>query len=259
MKKLAVIGDSFMSAYVNHNPWTSIAGTHFTEILAKKYNLELVMLARGGSTNKVIRSQVQYAIDKVKPDYVLFGTTYSPRIELPIINEGVFYNFAHGLLNFNYDRTASSNDLSFHQLKPLLKNETSVPSMTFDSINSIIGYDGLAKVQDHITDEQRYALEKHFLYNYDRDWTIQVDAWIIQSGCYALREAGIQFSLLLQDTIKNIPYLNRMFDSFADEIAPYGFNPWDYQPFSPPPYHISVEEQIKLAELWETRIIDNIT
>jgi hypothetical protein len=252
MKKLAVIGDSFMSAYVNHPTWPNIAGTHFSEILCEKYGIDLIMLARGGSTTRVIRSQVQYAIDHVKPDYVLFGTTYPARIELPINN--TFYNFEYGLLNFNYDRTSTANDLSFHQLKHAAILKQNTPSMTFDSINSIIGYDGLQKVQDYITDEQRLALEKHFVYNYSRDWSLQVDTWLILSGCYALKDAGIKFSLLLQDPIKNISYLNNMFEPFRNEIAPHSFNPWDYT-LEPPPYHIGESDQVKLADLWAKRLM----
>jgi hypothetical protein len=252
MKKLAVIGDSFMSAYVNHVAWPNIAETHFSEILCKKYGIDLIMLARGGSTTRVIRSQIQYAIDEVRPDYVLFGTTYPARIELPI--ENTFYNFAQGLLNFNYDRTNSANDLSYYQLKHSLDLSNHAPTMTFDSINSIIGYDGLQQVQDHITDEQRLALEKHFIYNYSRDWSLQVDSWLILSGCYALKESGIKFSLLLQDPIKSIPYLYKMFEPFHKEIAPYGLNPWDYT-LEPPPYHISEHDQIKLADLWAERLM----
>lgn len=252
MKKLAVIGDSFMSAFVNHQAWPNISGTHFTEIMCNRYGLDLVMLARGGSTTRVIRSQLQYVIDHVKPDYVLFGTTYPARTELPINDK--FYDFDAGLLNFNYDRTDSANDLSYYQLRDAVSSNHNLPSMTFDSINSIIGYDRLQKVRDYITNGQRLALEKYFLYNYSRDWSLQVDTWLILSGCYALKEAGIKFSLLLQDPIKDIPYLKNMFKPFSNEIAPDGLNPWDYDP-APPPYHTNEQDQIKLADLWAQRLM----
>ena len=75
MKKIIVCGDSFMSPVVG-----DYAGTHFSEIVAKEINYELVAYSRGGMSNGGICIQVKSAIE-AKPDLILVGTTYFDRLE----------------------------------------------------------------------------------------------------------------------------------------------------------------------------------
>ena len=246
--KVAVVGDSYMSAVKNKNCYGSIGveGKHFTELLAKKFDWELVSLARGGSTNNVIRSQIQYAIDVVKPDFVFVGTTFPERLEIPV--EGKTYDLSRGLENFNYDRTKFVDDQSFFQLN--FDNTT----MEFDSINSFIGQDGQPIFDSSLSDEQRLILKKYYIHNFSKSWKSQLDSWIVQSGCFALKEAKINFSLLLQNFLKYSILMND-FKIFEKEVAmDVGLCPWDY-PSGDHPFHTSFEDQEKLAECWSKYFI----
>jgi hypothetical protein len=232
--KVAVIGDSYMSATTKHK------GLHFTEILAERLGWDLYTVARGGSTNNVIRSQIDYVINVVKPDFVIVGTTYVERLEIPI--ENTEYSISKGLLNFNYDRRQFADDQSFYNL-------ATTPTMEFDAVNSFIGQDDQPIFDNNLTAQQRLILTKFYIHNFSRKWKTQLDTWILQSGFYELERSGIKFAILLQD------YL-RLFGTYRDLVyfKKYCVDPelcpWSYQN-GPFPFHTTAETQILLADLWQ--------
>jgi hypothetical protein len=233
--KVAVIGDSYMSATVLHK------GMHFTEILAERLGWELHTVARGGSTNNIIRSQIQYVIEVIKPDFAIVGTTFAERLEIPINDKK--YQIHLGLLNFNYDRTQFSKDQSFEQLNIIN------PSMEFDAINSFLGIDGQPIFDNNLTDEQRHALKLFYIYNFSKDWKIQLDAWMLQSGFHALECAGIKHVVLLQDYLK-MPSVYKDLEQFKDKIVDDELCPWSYEN-GPYPFHTEAQTQVLLADKWE--------
>lgn len=231
--KVAVIGDSYMSATVQHK------GMHFTEILADRLNWDLHTVARGGSTNNVIRSQIQYVIDVIQPDFAIVGTTFAERVEIPI--SGKHYNYKNGLLNFNYDRKTHVDDQSYYNL-------STEPTMEFDAINSLLGTDNQTIIDNSLTDQQRHALKLFYIYDFSKYWKIQLDAWMIQSGLNALEHSGIKYKALLQDHFLTVAY--KGFEQFKDNIVEEDLCPWSYEN-GPYPFHTTPETQVLLANKWQ--------
>jgi len=232
--KVAVIGDSYMSATTRYK------GLHFTEILAERLGWDLHTVARGGSTNNVIRSQIDYVINVVKPDFAFVGTTFPERLEIPI--QGQEYQLHNGLLNFSYDRTRTADDQSYYNL-------ATDPTMEFDAINSFIGQDGQPIFDNSLTDRQREVLKQFYIHNFSKNWKIQLDIWILQSGFYELERSGIKFVILLQDYLKlfgTYKYL-KYFEKYIVEDR---LCPWTYET-GQSPFHTTAETQVLLADLWQ--------
>jgi hypothetical protein len=231
---VAVIGDSYMSATVRHK------GLHFTEILAERLGWRLHTVARGGSTNNVIRSQIDYVINVVKPDFAFVGTTFQERLEIPI--EGCNYQTGNGLLNFNYDRRQYGNDQSYYNL-------ATYPTMEFDAISSFIGQDGQPIFDNALTEYQRLILKNFYIHNFSSEWKIQLDTWVLQSGFHALEQSNIKFAILLQNYLKMYSTY-RDLEYFEKYCVDMDLCPWAYEtgPFS---FHTTAETQVILADKWQ--------
>jgi hypothetical protein len=83
-------------------------GTHFTEVVAKNLNAELISLARVGASNFYITQQVEHAIT-LNPDLILLVFSNYDRTEL-LIDRDIPYDPIAGLENFTGAHpTVSSN------------------------------------------------------------------------------------------------------------------------------------------------------
>lgn len=176
--KIAVCGCSF-SAPVNKDEYR---GTHWSEILAKDLDADLVSLARQGISNNAIRLQIVEAIDS-RADLILINSTTPDRIEVPIdmIDDttktappaGRGYDKQRGLKNFNYN--------------------TGPYSMLSETIFSLIDWPRhpyrLKKPNPNIIEATKYYAS----IIYDQQWKIQCDNWMINSGLWDLHERKISF------------------------------------------------------------------
>ena len=223
--KIAVCGCSFSSAIASH------PGTHWSEILAAMLGAELIQLARPGISNGGIRLQMDEAVRR-KPDWILCAATVEDRTEFPR----------------DPDRR-TEGQVSFSDLNYEDHPDHKLISETL--INVIDGPRNRKRTQ-HITAEAREAVKQYAAFLYDPNWQRQKDRWMLNSGLWAMHDAGINF-------VYN-PYLNTygpadMPQWFVDRYfvgVELGFNGvYHKHPLKStddPGYHISAEGQHILAE-----------
>jgi hypothetical protein len=244
MKKIVVCGCSFSSP-VNGE----YTGTHWAEILATKMNAELIVLARQGVSNNVIRLQIDEAV-KHNPDWIFINATTPDRIELPVDKdlskeyksyvsfEDSAYNPATGLKNFNY---------------PGHDNV-----MISETIFSIIDWPTHPYRDRPLSAEIKFAVKSYAACLYDLNWKTQCDNWIIASGLWDLHDRGIPFLynpwvLNTNKLLHSLPtwfvekyVLNQEFDFYKIMR--------EYEPNVDPGYHTSAEGQIIIANNYFNRI-----
>jgi hypothetical protein len=249
-KTLGICGDSFMAAKKYEEGLDNGYGKHFTEILAKKLNCNLITYARGGCSNQAIRLQIDEII-KDKPDHVIIGSTNPDRIEVPTSDLTVEdyrdkwykgnYIPSAGLFNIDYggyyETYVAADNEGFKKNKPTLRSETL--SNIFDyTIPNLI-----------YTKAQFDALERYFNVIYDYTWKMQQDSWILSDGLYKLKRYGISYHFICWGLYT--------FDSEAHNEGFVGresdLNPWKYYSIekpSPYSFHLPEEDEVVLANLW---------
>lgn len=252
MKKIGVCGDSFMvSMSFDENDLYNGYGCHFTELLAKKLNFDIVSYAKAGCSNQTIRLQIDEII-KEKPDLVIIGTTTPNRIELPINDlysddlnyNNKLYNIEDGLYNIDYRNypNTSSEYYKFKDIEPKIASVTINESFFTDK-------------SKYFTKEEIVIFEKWYKRFFDYNWKQQQDTWIISDGLRKLERNNIQFfcinSFLIQSDL----------DFFGDSIITSDdLNPWKYYtPGHNPKYwfHTGLAEQEVLAIKWYDIIKNN--
>lgn len=247
-KTLGICGDSFMAAKNYEEGVDTGHGKHFTEILAKKLNCNLITYARGGCSNQAIRLQIDEII-KHKPDHVIIGSTNPDRIEVPTSDLSVKnsikklykknYIPSAGLFNIDYsgyyEECVAANHEGFKKNIPTLRSET-----IGNIFNSAPGL---------YTKTQLDALEYYLQVIYDYTWKMQQDSWILSDGLHKLKHYGISYHFIYWSLY-----------TFDFEIHEQGFiakendlNPWKYyseENYSPYSFHLTEKDEIILAHLW---------
>jgi hypothetical protein len=133
-KKLAVCGCSFMTSSYNKyhlikgsswpeyadveflddsniikkeivNIWQYEHRLHFTDLYIKSKNFDYINLAYGGTSNFLIRMQIDQAI-KFKSDYIIVSATSSDRFEIPLAE------FKYSRLIRNYDNSNTEEHIA---------------------------------------------------------------------------------------------------------------------------------------------------
>ncbi len=258
MKKvLGICGDSFMSSDLPDRK-NGAYGKHFTEILGKMLNCEVVTYARGGISNQSIRLQIDEII-KHKPHHIIIGTTTPDRIEIPVNDLSVDniwdkwsnheFKPANGLYNIVYDGFENQSLLhdKFREIKPTMY------SQTLSSILNIFEEEIWVSSKHHLSKETSDAVRSYFQNLYDMQWKRQQDTWIISEGVYKLMSLGLDFNLIT-------PQLDdEYFTQCSDKVIKINdkLNPWSYYEPDVPchnPFHISDESSVKLAELWYEKL-----
>lgn len=249
-KTLGICGDSFMATKNYEEGVDNGYGKHFTEILAKKLDCDLITYARGGCSNQAIRLQIDEII-KHKPDHVIIGSTNPDRIEVPTSDLTVKdyrekwykgnYMPATGLFNIDYsgyyETYVAANHEGFKNNTPTLRSET---------LSNIFDYTAPGALY---TKAQLDALERYFHVIYDYTWKMQQDSWILSDGLHKLKHYGISYHFICYGLY-----------TFDSKIHGEGFvgrednlNPWKYYSIEKPtPYsfHLTEEDEITLANLW---------
>lgn len=247
-KIIGICGDSFMAAIEKDESHPDNGhGKHFTEILAKKLDWDIITYARGGCSNQSIRLQIDEII-KHKPNHVIIGSTTPDRLEIPIPNLSVTayedkwteknYNPFNGLYNISYMNynSESRRHEGFSKIEPTLVSETM--SNIFRNTNL-----------DHIGKEKKNAIEQYFMYLYDYEWKSQQDSWILSEGLYKLKENKISFDIIIYNL--HIHTFSSHFRNVIDNKNP--LNPWTYydpKTNSPYPFHLLENDEILLSNLW---------
>lgn len=227
-KKLVICGDSFMS------PTNKLPGTHFSEIISEKLDMELVPLSRSAMSNGGIVSQLEYAIT-LDPSFILFNTTFADRIEFTLTRDNL--SDGNGDLTCKDFYYGDRNDYSCEYMK---NNE---PVIGSESIESLVRNDEFFKNKIESTNL--------FLNNiYNRQWKIQMDKHLIYSISHRLFLKRIPFILMLDiinatENMTWLPNSHRGFDwTMLDNIRLIN-KPIDY---SDPGYHTTTDVQEVLAE-----------
>lgn len=239
--KIAVCGCSFSSPVGGEH-----AGTHWAEIVARHFNAELVVLARQGISNNVIRLQIDEAMAR-GADLVLINATTPDRIEFPVNKDS----------NKQYTSYVSFED-HIYRYRDKLKN-FNYPghdnTMVSETIFSVIDWPTHPYRNRPLSSDIKFAVKAYATCLYDLAWKTQCDNWIIDSGLWNLHANNTMF--LYNPWVLNTSgaLLNHYPDWFKEKyILPKTFNFYSYMRSYPtdndPGYHTSPAGQQAIADLY---------
>ena len=247
-KVLGICGDSFMASIEKNELFPDNGhGKHFTEILSKRLNYDLITYARGGCSNQAIRLQIDEII-KHKPNHVIIGTTTPDSIEFPIpdLSASTYedkwkernYNPFNGIYNISYEgyKTESTKHEGFSKIEPKLVSET---------MSNIFQL----RHHQHLTKDKKSAIEQFFMHMYDYEWKIQHDSWILSEGLYKLKENNIPFTVIIYNL--HLHYFSSHIKNVINNESP--LNPWTYydpKVYSPYSFHLLDKDEEILADFW---------
>ena len=209
---------------------TKYPSTHFSELLAKKLNAQLVPLAVAGASNFIIRLQIQESLT-IKPDLVILGFTSPERMEFKLY-EHAKYNAYNGVHNIKYRPNS-----------PYIKEQYAcIGSMPIPSLMYTDNYKDLFKL--YLTSPLHIPAVSH-----------HKELFIAESGLNLLQDNNIPFVY----TIGGLgPDLNILKNYNAHKIPDIG-NPWIYQGDEAKyqnerAYNTSDKRQIDLLYIWLKKI-----
>lgn len=153
---IVVCGDSFLA------PDPAVPNRHFSEIMCA------TSLAKPGCSNIDICFQIQEAI-KIKPSWIIIGTTDSARTELKITDE-VFHNLK--LENFRNGDYIS------------------------DTIPTLIGEEEDLKDKYYIHCDRRVSVKRYFTDIYDSTLKHITDMWALGYWFQQLQDCDIKYTVL---------------------------------------------------------------
>jgi hypothetical protein len=159
---IAVCGDSYMS------PDIKFPGSHFSEILAKEFHADLIVLSKPGMSNGGIAMTLESVLN-IKPDLLLVGTTFSDRIEFPLKHDDGSRRL------FNADDIAYRNSFRGNVQDPKFVS-TNLAELLADDVWSAWP-DNFIDVVD--AEEKLLTIRAWFKNIYHSGWKQQVDQYII--------------------------------------------------------------------------------
>ena len=261
-KKLMVCGCSFSALPLDEKH----QGTHFSQILAKRWGYDLINNAYRGCSNGGIRLQMEEVI-RQKPDFAIIIPTFFDRTEIPItgikpdysnftwkefdnfVKKYHGYNDNNGIDNINYAGCVHPSlicenyvSLTHNWVHPYRRNEPLAPEV----VN---------------------AIKDFVAYLYDPHWKRQQDRWIIEHGCLELINNNIPFlmipTLALWSNDKP-KILDSKYYILDDEFCPlrtsmmpdYTLGDITKDWSTDPGYHTNYAGQIYLADTYEKLIKD---
>jgi hypothetical protein len=247
MKKLAICGDSWMTPTLNY------PDTHFSEIIAKHYNAELLALSRSGCSNGAICLQIEESI-KRNADFVIIGSTTPDRIEIPLPENRISkiylkswkifsksknsgkYKKNRGIANISYSKHPDLSTKNNFMVNPVLISE-SINNLIWqeEGLNSFYSLD--SKIVKSLVD---YTLNL-----YDPNFKRQTDCWCISNSLRKLQDNNINFlffpnKLITEEFVEDISWLDKKYIANID--GPYNLEGGDAR------YHTSEKAQIYVAE-----------
>lgn len=240
MPIIGIAGDSFFAPTQDldyRQDCLGSGGKHFSEILAKELGYDLWPLARGASSNSLIRLQVEKLIqDKV--DFVIYGSTSSGRLEYPSQYKTRNYVAELGVYNFNYNSHPDLSSLNIYFDENNMESET---------ITTILGGYG------NCTEEQRKAVKLYFQELYDERYRQVQDAYIMSSGVQELIDNKIPYICLFDNFVELIPYFQKenvriVTDNY--DLLPFRYDTIDEETgkHTSRRYHVSDKKQVEIAK-----------
>lgn len=212
--KIIVCGDSFLTPDIRY------PGTHFSEILANKYNHEVINLARAGISNFGICLQFEQAI-KLQPDIIIYIQSNPGRMAIPV---GKFVR-EHGLKNVKYtDKVSATCGSEYVGGSDALIVDDAMVSLLNDSCWTTLSNSN----KYNLTDEQREAIKQYITFLYDADLQQVTDEWATNYWLLYAEQNGV--SLLSYREYMQKAEVDRALNSI------YVF-------------HTTLREQIDIAEL----------
>ena len=258
-KVLGICGDSFMASDLPDKR-NGAYGKHFSEILGKMLDCNVVTFARVGCSNVAIRLQMDEIV-KHNPHHVIIGTTTPDRFEIPVNDLSVDtpwdkwsngqFNPLNGVYNVVYNgfECQSTKHRGFNRITPTIYSQSLTGAIDTDEENIWI------TPTKTLNKEMSSAVRTYFQYMYDMRLKLQQDTWIISEGTHMLMSKNVDFSLIT-------PQINGdYFTHCMDNIIPNGhiLNPWTHYEMdktSKNSFHVSDERSIILAELWYNKLKD---
>lgn len=203
MAKLVVCGCSYSAP----SQIDEFKGTHWSEILTKTINWELISLARQGCSNGGIRIQIDEAV-KLKPDLVIVTPTYFDRIELParisptswstirwkdLLSAEKIRDLLHSYYvdKSGYDPYIGIKNLNTSAYEPY--------RIVSENLWSLVSGEHGPNRENPVYPEVQDAIHKYVQHLYDPGWKKQVDKWLIRDGIQQLSNASIPFIIQPQN------------------------------------------------------------
>lgn len=230
---VAVCGGSWVAGDLNY------PGCSFGEILADKYNYNLLSLARGGCGNFSIGLQVDKAIE-LQADIVIISPSFPDTIEIPIIKtnktlweklkktfdwnswfhtQPSVYKKERGLANIKY-----SPHFSLSSKHEFLHD----PTIISESLNNLVFHcNSSAFYEDVLTQDQVEALKMYMTNLYDSEIKRQNDVWIINDACRRLQSSNIPFLLFVENLYKDAFFVDTMWLPDANIVSGEDFSFYD--------------------------------
>jgi hypothetical protein len=211
MKTIGVAGDSFMSARQDY------PDQHFTQWLARHYDVKYKTFARGAASNTLIRYQVDQLIED-RVDFIFWSSTLADRIE---IKAEKVQGHPPNLFDFDYQglEDVSSLDSRFKEH----------PSIISNSLTNLLQHDDPKVVKN---------IKGFFVKNYDWRSKADQDAWIIHSTWVTLVRSGIPFVFIPAPDLQIKPKLNDLLPMDAKNIIDdYPLSPYTWEQTEVTPYH----------------------
>lgn len=243
---MIVIGDSHMTP----SRAALFIGTHFSEIIAKKYDFNLIPYCRGGMSNGGIAICLHTALtEHPHPDLILLGTTQHERFEWPFGTKGC--RSSPSIRDLRYENHQSIS----HKL-PLAGDDPRIISAAIRDIIDQKGKTwekGYTSYGDPVT-ERLTALKMYFEFIYDPNLKFFLDQQLVYAMYHKLHRSKIPY-IICRDPLDVVT-------KSMQDIIPKNRYCWDEirsilsgsEIDNDPGYHSDPSKQIEIADLLITRL-----
>ena len=237
MKNLVVFGDSFQT------PSYMMLGTHWSEILSIRNNLNLINLAKAGCSTRYVTFQMLHALDI--EDSIIIGSHAASPTRVELLTQEHFVDV------YDVDITSFENYY--------------VPERSHDAHMSFIKSLNLFTI---LSDDSVSEEDKNFLMTkIPSGLLMHIDRWAMFYGLSQLKFKNKNFlylsSLLRQSDLFKGDYLLNFFDSknimTASELTftDYYVDKHATKGFADPGYHTTTASQFAIADRIEKKLKDS--
>ena len=171
-------------------------GIEFGQLVADHFGWDYVNTAVVSASTVVIRLQIQYAIENLKPDFMIINWTNPARIEWNFTEKE--YDPLKGLKQVTYQTSTQSPDDNNHPAGELVD-----PTIAFNTFQSLFCEDlelsfeevcDVYPVMSSTCDEQNWKALRHYYTNlYDTALECHKQVFIMQSAIHELQRHNIPF------------------------------------------------------------------
>jgi hypothetical protein len=256
-KKLIVCGCSFSAPASKE--YEHLKGTAYGEVLAKKLDWDVEILARQGCSNGGIRIQIDEVL-RQRPAFAIIAPTFHDRMEIPASaapyvppaeenkgwNSDLQKHLQKSHLN-GYNRDVGINNVNY------CDNPYTMICETIFSLAENYPHPYRSTKIDKATQQ---AVKQYVNSLYDSGWKLQMDQWIIREGILQLHYAGIPFLLIANNIWTNDTVRKEFPDVIPDhcltlryeDTPAYATNTWPFTSKEDPGYHGDPKSQTYLAD-----------